>query len=276
MSSTGEGVIDGIYYMPFDYPIQRDRGELSAYDDTTNRQLRIQLMGYEILDRYQVSNGEFNITILEARTPLLFNCYIISNSPTHYKPNTQLIGNFLDSNEINDILLRSSHKASGTAIRRGCNIHCHWEDKSINFTCNDKQSNQSAIIPIITADQLLQYERDSLLMLYEHHRCLRSDRINECMNYIDQAIEKLVYLQTVLPSLLDRTSDVLLDIKEELEPVIIRKLEHPQDNSVDTTIEPILNLRNDITMLVDKIKIRCEAIDEILQPVEDLSLIVDA
>lgn len=275
MESVGDGVINSLYYTPYSLTISRDPSELSGYDESSTRQINIQLLGYTIVNKHHIQLGENNnITMLEARTPLFFNCYIAMNSPKHYRPNTELIQPFLDPTQLNDIILRGSHKASGTAIRHGSLIHCQWEDHSINFKCStDSSDDARTVIPVITDTQLLAYPIDSLRAMYDHHRCLRSDSTNSYLDTLYAAADKLYQLQSVLPSLVDQCDDLLYNIKEQIDPLIEAKFNGSLEN-IDYRAEPIVNLRDIVISNITQLAQCVENIDRALDIVDNLQSMI--
>lgn len=271
-NSVSDHLISSLYLDQHTISITRDSSELSGFDESVAKQTNIQLLGYNILHKYNIqvgdpSNGGRNIMILEVRTPLFFNAYIIINSPHHYKPNTQLIAPFLDHQYVNDIVQRSSHKASGTAIRDSDRIHCRWENNTIDFKCSDGR-NINSIIPVITDTQLLSYPSESLLMLYEHHRCLRSDAVNHCLDNIHNSINKLYILAEMLPDLVNRSDELLYNIKEEVDPLVKQKI---NGCTIDDRVESIVDYRSSIIAKISRLSQQLSFINNAIESANDLN-----
>jgi hypothetical protein len=234
-TERSKNVVNELCKGPSFKPKNEDRvidGEVTGYDEVSLIHMDLHENEYQPLDVQYLDTESGIVCITLATTPLGFRCYVVSLSEHHSKATLESINPFMSDRQLDNILLKCGHKASGVAIRFRDKVCFKWEDNIYNFSSKIEHELEEEIIPIITASQLQQYPEESLLAMQDQYRSIRSDQVSETdlsMQVMSTIIEEL---NSKYSDLHDKAYEALLSLKDSIDPLSRSKLSEERNKKL--------------------------------------------
>lgn len=216
-SSRSANVIKGLYNNETRDTSNMEESEISGYDEVSEIHMDLHDADYQPIDVQYLDTEEGLLCITNAITPLGFNCYVVSHSERHKTPTLEHISSFLNEDYRNSIMLKCGHKASGSAIRFAGKINFNLEDKSYNFRSNYDHPSMEEITPIITSTQLIQYPEESLAIMHDQYRSIRSDQVIQSAKRMDKVMSLISDMSKRYSQATDDAYDSLITLKESID-----------------------------------------------------------